>query len=65
VVDVVGMNPIREVSDGCELRYSKVEGYFRYVDDIILVYQNNLTNIEILNLFNNVTPGLLFTLERE
>jgi hypothetical protein len=41
-----------------------VEGYFRYVDDILLVY--NQTNIEvILHLFNSLTPGLAFTLERE
>ena len=48
------------------LRHSKVQGYFRYVDDILLVYEDNLTNIEeVLNLFNNITPGLTFTLERE
>jgi len=48
------------------LRYSKVEEYLRYVDDILLVYKDNLTNIEeILNLFNSITPGLIFTLERE
>ena len=48
------------------LRHSKVEGYFRYVDDILLVYIDNLTNIEeILSLFNNITPGLTFTLEQE
>jgi len=42
------------------LRYSEVEEYFRYVDDIILVYKNNLTNIEeIINLFNNITPRLV------
>jgi len=41
-----------------------VEGYFRYVDDILLVYEDNLTNTdEVLNLFNNITPGLIFTLE--
>jgi len=48
------------------LQHSKVEGYFRYVDDILLVYEDNLTNIEeVLNLFNNITPGLEFTLEQE
>jgi len=31
-----------------------------------MIYKNNLTNIEgILNLFKNLTPGLVFTLERE
>jgi hypothetical protein len=48
------------------LRNSKVEGYFRHVDDIFLVYKDNLTNIEVIvNLCNNVSPGLLFTLQRE
>ena len=43
-----------------------MEGYFRYVDDILVVYKDNLTNIkDILNLFNNVTPGRVFTLEQE
>ena len=43
-----------------------MEGYFRFVDDILLVYNDNLTDIEeILNSFNNITPGLNFTLERE
>ena len=33
-----------------------MEGYFRYVDDILLVYEDNLTNTdEVLNLFNNIT----------
>ena len=41
-------------------------GISRYVDDILLVYEDNLTNIEeVFNLFNNITPGLAFTLEQE
>jgi hypothetical protein len=48
------------------LRNSKVEGYFRYVDDTLIVYKDNITDIEeVLNSFNNITPGLIFTLERE
>jgi hypothetical protein len=48
------------------LRNSRVERYFRYVGDVLLVYNENLTDIEeILNSFNNITPGLNFTLERE
>ena len=48
------------------LRNSKVGEYFRYIDDILLVSKENLTNKEeILNLFNNITPGLIFSLERE
>lgn len=40
--------------------------YFRYVDDILLVYKNGLTNFhEILNLFNKVSPTMTFTMEKE
>jgi len=39
----------------------KVEGYFRYVVDI--VYKENRTNInDILDRFNNITPRMQFTL---
>jgi hypothetical protein len=48
------------------LQHSKVEGYFGYVDDILVVCKDNQTNIEeIIHSFNNVTPGLAFSLERE
>jgi len=48
------------------LRNSRVERYFKYVYDALLVYNENLTDIEeILNPFNNITPVLNFTLERE
>jgi hypothetical protein len=48
------------------LQTSKVEGYFRYVDDVLLVYKDSQTNInEVLNQFNSITPGLNFTLELE
>jgi len=47
-------------------RNSRVERYFRYVDDVLLVYNENLTDIkETLISFNNITPDLNFTLERE
>jgi hypothetical protein len=43
-----------------------VEGYFRYVDDILIVYNENRTNInDFLDCFNKLTPKLEFTLERE
>jgi len=42
---------------------SKVEGYYRYVDDII--YDENRTNIEVQKSFNEITIGLHFTMERE
>ena len=38
--------------------------YFRYVDDNLVVYQNNTTNIhKVLNTFNNSTPTMHFTME--
>ena len=41
-------------------------GYFRYVDDILIIYRENYTDIlEVVNLFNNITPTLSFTIEKE
>ena len=41
-------------------------GYFLYVDDILLVYKNNVTNIyEVLDIFNSLTPTMYFTTEEE
>jgi hypothetical protein len=41
-------------------------GYFRYVDDILIAYKQNLTNIhEVLACFNKLTPTLKFTSEKE
>jgi hypothetical protein len=43
-----------------------IEGYFLYVDDILIVYNENRTNIDdLLNFFNKLAPKLEFTLERE
>jgi hypothetical protein len=43
-----------------------IAGYFRYVDDILIIYIHDTTNIEdVLNKFNGLTPGLSFTLEHE
>jgi len=43
-----------------------VEGYLRYVDDILIVYNENLTDInEIHNRFNSTSLDLNFTLELE
>jgi hypothetical protein len=48
------------------LKSHQLIGYFRYVDDILLVYKDRLTNIyEKLKLFNNVSPTLTFTMEEE
>jgi len=44
----------------------RVEGYFRYVDDILIVYNENHTAInEVHNMFNSISPDLNFTLEQE
>jgi hypothetical protein len=43
-----------------------IEGYFRYVDDILIVYNESKTDINyILDFFNKLTPQLEFTLQRE
>jgi len=40
-------------------------GYFRFVDDILVIYDTNLTNInKIRTIFNTLTPTLKFTLEK-
>jgi hypothetical protein len=44
----------------------KVEGYFRYVDDILMMYKDDKTNInKALEDFKNLVPILNFTLEKE
>ena len=36
-----------------------IKGYYRYVDDILIVYTDNTTNIHtVLDEFNNITPKL-------
>ena len=41
-------------------------GYFRYVDNILIVYKYRVTNIqEILKLFKNMSPTKTFTMEEE
>jgi hypothetical protein len=48
------------------LRDSKIEGYFRYVDDILIFYKDNTTNIEkVLSSFDSINPELTFTMEQE
>jgi hypothetical protein len=43
-----------------------ISGYFRYVDDILIIYKENTTNTEyLLSSFNKLTPNLKFTLEKE
>jgi hypothetical protein len=44
----------------------KIVAYFRYVDDILIVYDKDKTNIShMLDLFNNLHPKLKFTMELE
>ena len=41
-------------------------GYFRYVDDILIVYSENNRGIhKVLDLFNNISPTLTFTVGKE
>jgi hypothetical protein len=43
-----------------------ISGYFRYVDDTLITYRVNTTNIaDLLNSFNKLTPNLKFTLEKK
>jgi uncharacterized protein (DUF1697 family) len=43
-----------------------VKGYFRYVNDILIVYDEEKTNVDtLLDCFNNISPKLKFTIEKE
>ena len=48
------------------LKEEKIIGYFRYVDDILIIYNENTTDAnQVLKSFNNISPNLTFTLEQE
>jgi hypothetical protein len=48
------------------LKQNRIIGYFRYVDDILIIYNKSITNIqEVFKAFNNVTPNIKFTKEDE
>jgi len=48
------------------LNKHSILGYFRYVDDILLVYDITVTNINtVLDEFNNVAQPMFFTMEKE
>jgi len=48
------------------LKKHRIEGYFRYVDDSLVVYNDDNTNIyNVLEDFNNLAPKLKFTFEEE
>ena len=41
-------------------------GYFRYVDDLLIIYNERKTDIEdLLYCFNDITPKLNFTIQKE
>jgi hypothetical protein len=45
---------------------TRLIGYLRYVDNILVVYNTDLTNIhEVLDSFNNIMPTMEFTIEDE
>jgi hypothetical protein len=48
------------------LEEHQIIDYYRYVDDILIIYNSEYTNIlNTLNEFNTVHPKLKFTLETE
>jgi len=48
------------------LKKHRIEGYFWYVDDILVIYNDDNTNIyNVLEDFNNLAPKLKFALEKE
>ena len=48
------------------LQQHNIIGYFRYADDILIVYNDKDTNIQnVLEQFNNISPTLNFTIEQE
>jgi purine-nucleoside phosphorylase len=48
------------------LRTHNIKGYFRYIDDILIVYSSTESNIhEVLNKLNQINPKLKFTLQEE
>jgi len=48
------------------LLQNNVVGYFRYVDDILIVYNDHSTDTDkLLELFNNALPTMTFSIEKE
>ena len=41
----------------------QIIGYFRYIDDILIVYNSNTDIHKVLNQFNSISPTLTFTIE--
>jgi len=43
-----------------------IVGYFRHVDDILVIYNENITDVnQVIRSFKDITPRLTFTLEQE
>jgi hypothetical protein len=48
------------------LQNYKIIGYYRYVDDVLLVYNKQITDFNnTLKQFNDINPKLQFTIEKE
>jgi hypothetical protein len=48
------------------LEKSQIIDYHRYVDDILIIYNTQITNInDILDEFNKIHPKFKFTIEKE
>jgi hypothetical protein len=48
------------------LKTHEIIAYYRYVDNLLIMYEQNKTNIEqILNKFKNIQPSIKFTIEKE
>jgi hypothetical protein len=48
------------------LVHNNITGYFRYVDDILVVYDKNITAIiEVFDSFNKLIPTMKFAIEKE
>ena len=45
---------------------NNITGYFRYVDDILIVYDKTITDkTEVFDSFNKIMPKMKFTIEKE
>ena len=46
--------------------YNNITGYFRYADDILIVYdRTNTDKIKSLDSFNKLMPSMKFTIEKQ
>ena len=60
------LQPIESTAIFNILEQNHTVGCFRYVNDILIVYNVSITNIhDVFNSFNNLTPNIKFTMEKE